>query len=124
VANMPLCLIGMEACVGAHHLSRRLRLLGHDPRLMPAKYVRPYSKGRRTTSATRRPRPSSARCWWYAANFLVYNDYFPIRPPRVKHWVKQNRAVHGRHADAPHPIAVAVAAIIFSGMVRPPPEES
>jgi hypothetical protein len=40
-ANMPRCLIGMEACVGAHHLSRRLRLLGHDARLMPAKYVRP-----------------------------------------------------------------------------------
>jgi transposase len=43
-ANMPRCLIGMEACVGAHHLSRRLQALGHDARLMPAKYVRPYSK--------------------------------------------------------------------------------
>ena len=63
LANMPACLIGMEACVGAHHLSRRLRLLGHDARLMPAKYVRAYSKGQRTTSATRRrsPRPSSAQ---------------------------------------------------------------
>jgi transposase len=47
LANMPRCLIGMEACVGAHHLSRRLALLGHDARLMPAKYVRPYSKGQK-----------------------------------------------------------------------------
>ena len=47
LANMPACLIGMEACVGAHHLSRRLRLLGHDARLMPAKYVRAYSKGQK-----------------------------------------------------------------------------
>jgi transposase len=39
--------IGMEACVGAHHLSRRLKMLGHDARLMPAKYVRPYSKGQK-----------------------------------------------------------------------------
>jgi transposase len=39
---LPPCLIGMEACVGAHHLSRRLKALGHDARLMPAKYVRPY----------------------------------------------------------------------------------
>ncbi len=31
-----LCLIGMEACVGAHHLSRRLKMLGHDARLGPA----------------------------------------------------------------------------------------
>jgi transposase len=46
-ANIPPCLIGMEACVGAHHLSRRLNLLGHDARLMPAKYVRPYSKGQK-----------------------------------------------------------------------------
>jgi transposase len=47
LANMPACLIGMEACVGAHHLSRKLRALGHDARLMPAKYVRPYSKGQK-----------------------------------------------------------------------------
>ena len=35
---------GSAACVGAHHLSRKLASLGHDARLMPAKYVRPYSK--------------------------------------------------------------------------------
>jgi transposase len=46
-ANMPPCLVGMEACVGAHHLSRKLNSLGHDARLMPAKYVRPYSKGQK-----------------------------------------------------------------------------
>ena len=37
----------MEACVGAHHLSRRLKALGHDARLVPARYVRPYSKGQK-----------------------------------------------------------------------------
>ena len=47
LANTPPCLIGMEACVGAHHLSRKLQALGHDARLMPAKYVRPYSKGQK-----------------------------------------------------------------------------
>lgn len=47
LANMPSCLIGMEACVGAHHLSRRLKALGHKTKLMPAKYVRPYSKGQK-----------------------------------------------------------------------------
>jgi transposase len=44
LANMSPCLIGMEACVGAHHLSRKLKTLGDDARLMPAKYVRSYSK--------------------------------------------------------------------------------
>jgi transposase len=47
LANLPPCLVGMEACVGAHHLARRLQGLGHDARLMPAKYVRPYSKGQK-----------------------------------------------------------------------------
>ena len=45
--NVPPCLIGMEACVGAHHLSRQLKALGHDARLMPARYVRPYSRGQK-----------------------------------------------------------------------------
>jgi transposase len=47
LANIAPCLIGMEACVGAHHLSRKLQSHGHDARLMPAKYVRPYSKGQK-----------------------------------------------------------------------------
>src|SRR5438309_10426721 len=47
LANLPPCLIGMEACTGAHHLSRKLQALGHDARLMPAKYVRPYGKGQK-----------------------------------------------------------------------------
>ena len=47
LSNMPPCLIGMEACVGAHHLSRKLAMFGHDARLMPAKYVRPYAKGQK-----------------------------------------------------------------------------
>jgi len=46
-ADTPPCLIGMGACVGPHHLSRQLKGLGHDARLMPAKYVRPYSKGQK-----------------------------------------------------------------------------
>src|SRR5256886_12069921 len=37
----------MESCVVAHHLSRKLQVLGHDARLMPAKYVRPYSRGQK-----------------------------------------------------------------------------
>jgi transposase len=45
LANMAPCLIGMEACVGAHHLGRELKALGNDARLIPARYVRPYSKG-------------------------------------------------------------------------------
>ena len=44
LANMAACLIGMEACVGAHHLSRQLLALGHDVKLIPAQFVKPFRK--------------------------------------------------------------------------------
>src|SRR6202158_3202994 len=47
LANIPPCLIGMEACGGAHHLSPKLGWLGQDARVSPAKYVRPYSQGQK-----------------------------------------------------------------------------
>ena len=43
-ANLRVCLIGMEACGGSHFLGRALREQGHDVRLMPAQYVKPYVK--------------------------------------------------------------------------------
>jgi transposase len=45
LVNVPPCLIGMEACSGSHHIGRRLTALGHDVRLIPAQYVKPFLKG-------------------------------------------------------------------------------
>jgi transposase len=45
LANLPRCLVGMEACSGAHHIGRQLAALGHDVRLVPAQYVKPFLKG-------------------------------------------------------------------------------
>jgi transposase len=45
LANIPSCLIGMEACSGAHYIARQLAALGHDVRLLPAQYVKPFLKG-------------------------------------------------------------------------------
>lgn len=44
-ANLPTCLIGMEACCGAHHLGRALGAQGHQVRLIPPQFVRPFVKG-------------------------------------------------------------------------------
>jgi transposase len=44
-ANLPRCLVGMEACSGTHHIGRQLEALGHDVRLIPAQYVKPFLKG-------------------------------------------------------------------------------
>jgi transposase len=43
-AALPPCLVGMEVCGGAHYWARRLREFGHEVRLMPAQYVKPYVK--------------------------------------------------------------------------------
>ena len=43
-ANLPPCLIGMEACGSAHHWARKLIELGHEVRLMAPQFVKPYVK--------------------------------------------------------------------------------
>ena len=43
-ANLKVELIGMEACGGSHFLGRALREQGHEVRLIPAQYVKPYVK--------------------------------------------------------------------------------
>ena len=42
--SLPSCMVGMEACGSAHHWGRQFRKLGHEVRLMPATYVKPYIK--------------------------------------------------------------------------------
>lgn len=45
--NLPRCIVGMEACLSAHFVSRTLRELGFEPRIIPAIYVRPFIKGQK-----------------------------------------------------------------------------
>lgn len=47
-AKLPPCLVGMEACGTSHHWSRELSKLGHQVRLMPPAYVKPYVKRGKT----------------------------------------------------------------------------
>lgn len=44
LANLPPCVIGMEACGSAHHWARKLQALGHTVKLMAPQYVKPYVK--------------------------------------------------------------------------------
>jgi transposase len=45
--QLPPCIVGMEACLSAHFVSRTLRALGHEPRIIPAIYVKPFVKGQK-----------------------------------------------------------------------------
>jgi transposase len=44
-ANLPVSLVGMEACASAHYWARELGALGHEVRLIPPQYVKPYVRG-------------------------------------------------------------------------------
>lgn len=44
MANLSPCLVGMEACGGAHHLARMFKGWGHEVRLMAIQHVKPYTK--------------------------------------------------------------------------------
>ena len=50
-AKLPACLIGIEACATAHHWARELAALGHQVRLMPPSYVKPYVKRQKNDAA-------------------------------------------------------------------------
>ncbi|WNK00833.1 IS110 family transposase [Thalassospiraceae bacterium LMO-JJ14] len=45
--KLPSCIVGMEACLSAHFVSRTLRTLGFEPRIIPAKYTKPFVKGQK-----------------------------------------------------------------------------
>ena len=49
--SLPPCLIGMEACATAHHWARALTALGHEVRLIPPAYVKPYLRRQKNDAA-------------------------------------------------------------------------
>jgi transposase len=80
------------ACVGAHHLSRKLKDLGHDARLMPAKYVRPDSKGQKNdfrdadTIAEAVQRPTMKFVAMKTAEQLDLQAFLPAKTPAANGW--------------------------------------
>jgi transposase len=50
-AQLPQCLVGMEACSSAHYWARELIKLGHDARMMPPAYVKPYVRRQKNDAA-------------------------------------------------------------------------
>lgn len=51
MANLPPCLVGMEACGGSHYWSRKFIAMGHDVRMMSPQFVKPYVKSNKNDVA-------------------------------------------------------------------------
>ncbi len=49
--KLPPCLVGMEACASSHYWAREIAALGHEVRMMPARYVKPYVKRNKNDAA-------------------------------------------------------------------------
>jgi hypothetical protein len=75
-------LVGTEACGGSHYWARELLALGHDVRLMPPAYVKPYVKRSKTDAA--------AICEAVTPNEIV------IFPPRLRRYLHFPRKESGR----------------------------
>ena len=50
IANLPICLIGMEACGGSHYWARKFKQMGHEVKLMNPQFVKPYVKSNKNDS--------------------------------------------------------------------------
>ncbi|CAN7202819.1 IS110 family transposase [Trinickia sp. LjRoot230] len=74
-ANRGPCLIGMEACGGAHHWARQLTRMGHEVRLMPAEFVKAFNIRNKNDAA-------DARAIWLAVQQ-------PSKPVAVKTEMQQ-----------------------------------
>jgi transposase len=74
-ANRTACLIGMEACGGAHHWARQLKKMGHEVRLMPAEFVKAFNIRNKNDAA-------DARAIWLAVQQ-------PNKPVAVKTEMQQ-----------------------------------
>lgn len=53
-SKLPPCIVAMEACATAHYWAREIGEFGHEIRLVPPAYVKPFGSGRKMTLLTRR----------------------------------------------------------------------
>ena len=111
-ASLPACLIGIEACSASHHSARELVRLGHQVRLMPGRYLKPYvQRGKSDVSSCATARARREKRW--------------PRSPRVPcRWPSSGRSLwaahrHSRCSGARQAGGIAAAVRSFDGLYGP-----
>lgn len=79
MAALPPCIVGMEACSGAHHWARQFQALGHTVRLMAPKLVAPYRmSGKRGKNDAA---DAAAICWAVTRPSMRFVPPWPTAAP-------------------------------------------
>lgn len=84
-AKLPPCLVGIEACASSHYWGRELTALGHEVRLLPPAYVKPYVKRGRKNDAT----DAAAICEAMASKGMTF---VPVKTPEQQAGLMLHRA--------------------------------
>ncbi len=104
--KQPPCLIGMEACATAHHWAREITALGHEVKLMPPRYVKPYVKRNKNDAAD-------------AEAISLANAREKPRTPRLRGYMMPASSRRGRAAACPRSSAGATGSSL-PGSWKPP----
>ena len=95
--KLPSCLIGVEACATSHHWARELQSLGHEVRIMPANYVKPYLKRNKNDAADAEARITAPLLALWGAKGVVGRTYDVLET-----WREKATDVSGRALDCGH----------------------
>jgi len=87
--KLPRCRIGIEACATAHHWGRQLAGLGHEVKLMPPSYVKPYVKRQKNDVAD-----AEAICEAVSRPSMRFVD---VKNPEQQRVIHRTRATLMRH---------------------------
>ena len=116
--KLPPCLVGREACATSHFWAPELTKLGHEVKLMPAQYVKPYVKRQKNdmddaeaiAEAVTRPSmrfvapksPEQQSAWRTAVLVqLAVSRLTWERPARCPRWASESSAIHKRRDRPP-----------------------
>ena len=121
--KLPPCLVGMEACASSHHWAREISALGHDVRLIPPQYVKPFVKRGKTDAADAEAIEQGVetliRNWSAAGAEGRWEDLKALYADDPSfYWVEQGRIAYSDYASVAAGVdqAAAMAAVISSSV--------